>query len=92
MFTYLSGNNLPKAIGTAARMFLIPLLIVGLSWTVPSGAMAEEPPADITEMSLEDLMGLEVKTVASASKYQQNISDAPASVTIITSEQIRRYG
>ena len=92
MYTYLSEIYRSEAIGIAARTFLVLLLIVGLTWTVPSVAMAEEPPADLTEMSLEDLMGIQVKTVGSASRYKQDISDAPASVTIISGEQMRRYG
>ncbi|MDF1526860.1 MAG: TonB-dependent receptor plug domain-containing protein [bacterium] len=71
---------------------LLITLALGLSWTVPSVVIAEEPTVDLTELSLEDLMSVQVKTVASASRYEQDVSDAPASVTIITGEQIRRYG
>lgn len=42
--------------------------------------------------SLDQLMNMEVTTVTSASKYQQDISDAPASVTIITSDEIQKGG
>jgi len=40
-------------------------------------------------MSLEQLTQM---TVYSASKHQQNLSDAPSSVTVITGEEIQRYG
>ncbi|MFM8470821.1 MAG: TonB-dependent receptor plug domain-containing protein [Limisphaerales bacterium] len=33
-----------------------------------------------------------VDTVQSASKYEQSVADAPASVTIITDDEIRRFG
>jgi outer membrane receptor for ferrienterochelin and colicins len=39
--------------------------------------------------SLEELLSTKVST---ASKYEQNIFDAPASVTVITSEEINNYG
>lgn len=42
--------------------------------------------------SLDQLMNMEVTTVTSASKYQQDITDAPASVTIITSDDILKGG
>jgi iron complex outermembrane receptor protein len=40
-------------------------------------------------MSLEDLMNI---PVYAASRHEQKGTEAPASVTIVTSEQIRRYG
>jgi iron complex outermembrane receptor protein len=54
-----------------------------------ASARAEENPHDLTEMSLENLMNIEVY---SASKYLQSSAEAPASVTIITSDDIRKYG
>lgn len=44
------------------------------------------------DMSLEDLMKVEVDSVYGASGYKQKVADAPASITIITAEEIRRYG
>jgi iron complex outermembrane recepter protein len=50
--------------------------------TQPSGAAA-----DLTNLSLEDLMNVEVTSVA---KEPQKISDAPASVTVIGQDDIQR--
>jgi iron complex outermembrane receptor protein len=47
---------------------------------------------DITDLSLEDLMKIEVDSVYSASKYIQKVTEAPASVTIVTSDEIQKYG
>lgn len=50
--------------------------------TQPSGTTA-----DLTNLSLEDLMNVEVTSVA---KEPQKISDAPASVTVIGQDDIQR--
>lgn len=44
---------------------------------------------DLMDMSLEDLLNVEITT---ASKYAQKIADAPAAVTVITKDQIYKYG
>jgi len=44
------------------------------------------------DMSLEDLMKVEVDSVYGASGYKQSVNDAPASITIITADEIKRYG
>jgi outer membrane receptor for ferrienterochelin and colicins len=49
-------------------------------------------PTDLGELSVEELMAVRVDTVYGASKFEQKITEAPSSVTIITSEQIRKYG
>jgi iron complex outermembrane receptor protein len=44
---------------------------------------------DLTAMSLEELMEIEITT---ASKFPQKRTDAPAVVTVIPAQDIRRYG
>jgi iron complex outermembrane receptor protein len=48
--------------------------------------------ADLTSLSLEALMNIEVPTVSGASKFEQKVTEAPSSVTIITADEIKRYG
>ena len=59
----------------------------------PSGAAAQsppsEPPVDLTELSLEELMDVRVTSV---SKRAEPISAAAAAVFVITSEDLRRSG
>jgi len=43
-------------------------------------------------MSLEDLMDVKVQTVYAASRHEQKTSQAPASVSIVTEEDIQTYG
>jgi iron complex outermembrane receptor protein len=44
---------------------------------------------DLTEMSLESLMNV---SVYSASKYEQKATEAPSSVSVVTADEIRKYG
>ncbi len=48
--------------------------------------------ADLTSLSLEALMEIEVPVVFGASKFEQKATEAPSSVTVITSDEIKRYG
>lgn len=54
-----------------------------------SNEQASNSPADITEISLEQLLNTEVFT---ASKFNQKTSEAPSRVTVITSDAIRQFG
>src|SRR5262249_11189223 len=55
-------------------------------------ASAQVQPSDLKALSLEELARLKVDTVYGASKRLQPVREAPASVTVITAEEIRRYG
>jgi len=50
---------------------------------------ASSLPPDLTECSLEELMNIPVRA---ASKYEQKQSEAPADVTIVTKEDVKKYG
>jgi len=71
-----------------ATVSLVVVALVCLGTT----ATAQDPPDDLTTRSIEDLMNMEVASVYSASKYSQKVTEAPSSVTIVTSDQIQRYG
>ncbi len=43
-------------------------------------------------MPLEQLLDVEVRTVYGASKHEQKVAEAPASVTVVTREEIKRFG
>ena len=47
---------------------------------------------ELFDLSLEQLMDVDVDTVSTASKYEQKISEAPSSVTVITADEMRKYG
>ena len=75
------------------RLTLFLLLIGVLASSLPSSLFAQtredSDEANIEEISLESLLDVEVST---ASKYEQTAREAPASVSVITAEDITRYG
>jgi outer membrane receptor for ferrienterochelin and colicin len=52
-------------------------------------AVAQETPKDLSEASLEELTNIQVY---SASKHMQSASEAPASVTVVTADEVQKYG
>jgi len=43
-------------------------------------------------MSIEDLAKVQIESVYGASKFLQNASDSPTPITVVTAEQIQKYG
>src|SRR5580698_3763478 len=50
---------------------------------------AQQEQKDLSQVSLEELSNIQVY---SASKHMQSASDAPASVTVVTADEIQKYG
>jgi outer membrane receptor for ferrienterochelin and colicins len=65
----------------------IPWALILLLFALP--ALAQEAPKDLGTVSLEELGNIQVY---SASKHMQSASDAPSSVTVITADEIQKYG
>jgi len=63
--------------------------VIDITGDVINLTMTSLADVDIFELSLEELMNMEVTT---ASKTEQKLSDIPASVIIITQGEIQRYG
>ncbi len=61
----------------------------GSQTPAPSAVVEQRPLADLP---LEDLLKLKVETVFGASRVVQEVTHAPASVTVITREEIRTHG
>jgi len=62
--------------------------LVGLTLAAPALAKVQDAN-DLTALSLEELLNVEVY---SASKFTQKITEAPASVSIVTAADIKNYG
>lgn len=71
-------------------MGLTRLLFFGV---FASYAWAEESErVDFLDLSLDQLVQIEIPTVIGASKYEQSSSRAPSSVSVITAAEINSYG
>jgi iron complex outermembrane receptor protein len=57
---------------------------------VPSAARAQTTDPDPSSLTIEQL--LDVELTSTASKFSQEVTQAPASVTVVTAEQIREHG
>src|SRR5678816_3597183 len=75
---------------TVVFTFLV-LAAVARAATPPEQSEALPAPSadELSSMSLEDLMNVEVTSV---SRTKQKVADAPAAITVITSDDIRRSG
>jgi len=72
------------------RKIILGLLVCLCVVSFRAGRLAaSSPPGDLTELSLEELMNI---SVYGASKYEQKLLEAPASVTIINKKEIKKYG
>ena len=60
-----------------------------LAISIPISAPAQNPPQDLSKLSVEDLMNVEVTSV---SKKEQKVSQTAAAIFVITQEDIRRSG
>ncbi len=58
-------------------------------WLGSGAVLAQSPGGGIEQFPLDSLLNIKI---SAATKYDQTVSEAPASVTIISSEDIARYG
>jgi outer membrane receptor for ferrienterochelin and colicins len=76
----------------SVRRALTALLVALPILAYPSGADTNQVPTDLTALSLESLMQIEVPKVYAASKVEQKVTQAPASITIITADDVKKFG
>ncbi len=78
----------------AGAVALLSACCLPLFAEAPTGAIATpaETSATLAEMSIEQLVNLEVASVYGASRYQQETRQAPAAVSVITADEIRKLG
>lgn len=78
---------------TQFRQFIRILLIAAV---VCMGSAQEKNQPEISpellQLGLVGLLDIEVRTVYAASRYEQKVTEAPSSVSIVTADEIRKYG
>jgi len=72
--------------------FCLALVVFPMVNRAADSQTVATPPQQPTEISLEELLKMEIPTVEAASKYKQKITEAPASVTIIGADEVKKYG
>ena len=78
-----------RNIGTANSARTVFLLVALAVFCRASGSAQSKDLPDVTAMSVEDLMNVQVTSV---SKRSQKLSDAAAAIFVITQEDMRRSG
>ena len=78
----------PRAMISALTLLLTIALFCSSTATAQQKPTDQKPP-DLADLSLEDLMNVNIYT---ASKRWQKIAEAPASISIVTADEIQKYG
>jgi iron complex outermembrane receptor protein len=88
-------NTLKQVRCPPMRALLVSVLLLVLC-VVPTPGQQPEPPAqpepDLTKLGLNELTKVQIESVYGASKFEQKVTRAPSSVTIITADEIQKYG
>jgi outer membrane receptor for ferrienterochelin and colicins len=84
---YRPSTNSPIRATHRARFQIVFRWLAILALTATAGA--QQDVKDLSEVSLEELSNIQVY---SASKHMQSASEAPASVTVVTADEIQKYG
>jgi iron complex outermembrane receptor protein len=79
---YKATGTTRPAPGRAAHYLMLILFAAGTGF-------AQQGTQDLSQASLEELGNIQVYT---ASKHLQSVSEAPSSVTIVTADEIQKYG
>ena len=74
------------------RALVVSVLVQVLWAGAAHGQQSAKQEPDLTKLSLEDLTKVQIQTVYGASKFGQKVTQAPSSVTIITADEIQKYG
>lgn len=74
----------------------VPAVLISVALTTARPSWAGEPGDDLSggviDLGIEQPLQLDVPSVYGASKYEQRETDAPASVSIVTADDIKKYG
>lgn len=86
----MSASPVHQGPGAAPPRCKARTLALALAFTLGAGlADAATMEPDLTELSLEDLMDIEVYTT---SRYVRSLGQTPSTVSVVTAEEIKRQG
>lgn len=80
-------------IGASRPAFRV--LVAAMAAALSFGARAQAPQDQVRELgnlNIKELMELEVDSVFAASRYLQKSERAPSSITVVTADDIKRFG
>src|SRR5260370_9326151 len=75
-----------------ARALLAAVLAQVLCAGAAHGQQSEKQEPDLSKLSLEDLTKVQIESVNGESKFGQKVTEAPSSITIVTADEIEKYG
>jgi outer membrane receptor for ferrienterochelin and colicins len=82
-------TSLTQIYSRIATALVVLFFLAPIGTPLPAQQQPQQPAEDLSNLNLEDLMNI---PVYSASKRIQNSTDAPSSVTVITADEIQKYG
>ena len=91
-----AGKGMCMKKSVQKTVVIVCLSLVSALVPMTGSAEAEDGGAgeatDLTTLNPEELMKIEVATVSTASKFEQKVTEAPSSISIVTADEIRKYG
>src|SRR6266487_1716817 len=87
----LSDPSLRTLMVKIRRLFQVAVMFLALAARAAE-ITSDQKTSGLADLSLEALMEIEVPKVYGASKIEQKATEAPSSITVITSDEIKRYG
>jgi len=88
-------KGVPKKSKKGHQSILVVSLLLSFVAFLPCSILSAgegDEGRDLFALQIEDLMGLKVATVYGASKFEQKVTEAPSAISIVTSEDIKRFG
>ena len=73
-------------------LWFVALTVAAVNIAEAEDSSSPDELKSLMSMSLDQLLDVRVDKVYGASKYEQKISQAPSSVTIVTSDEIKKQG
>jgi outer membrane receptor protein involved in Fe transport len=73
-------------------MMKLRVIAAAVAVAISPALAAAQTPQQLADLDLEDLMRISVQRVFGASERLQPVTEAPSAVTIVTADEIRRYG